>query len=96
MYLLTVKQRSNETLKEFVDRFNLVRMEVEDPPDYMVIDALYAGISAEGPLMKELVLKNSWTLQDFMDKVYEFINEEEFLKAMASSRRHQEKRKRIE
>ena len=95
MYLLTIKQRSNETLKEFINRFNQVRMEVEDPPNDMVIAALYAGISPEGPLMKELVLKNSWTLQDFMDKVYEFINQE-FFKAMARSKRHQERRKRIE
>jgi hypothetical protein len=32
-YLLTLQQKSSETLKEFVAGFNVEKMTVEDPPD---------------------------------------------------------------
>jgi len=85
-YLLTLHQRSNENLKEFMARFNQEKMAVEDPTKDMVFAALYQGISPEELLMKKLAQKQLSTLQGLMDKVEEFINREEILKAMASSR----------
>jgi ubiquinone/menaquinone biosynthesis C-methylase UbiE len=67
-------------------RFNRKKVTVEDPTEDMVFAAIYQGISLEEPLMKKLVRKQSSTLQGFMDKVEEFINQEETLKSMASSR----------
>jgi hypothetical protein len=52
----------------------------------MIFAAIYQGISLEEPLMKKLVRKQSSTLQGLMDRVEEYINQEETLKAMANSR----------
>lgn len=56
-YLLTLQQRSDETLKDFVARFNTEKMIVEDPIDDMVYAALYQGLSLEEPLRKKLAKK---------------------------------------
>jgi hypothetical protein len=60
-------------------------MAVEDPTKDMVYAALYQGISPK-PLMGKLARKQSSSLQGLMDKVDEYIHQEETLKAMASSR----------
>jgi hypothetical protein len=52
-YLLTLQQGSNETLKDFMARFNSEKMTMEDPPDEMIFLALYQGLSPEGQLMKK-------------------------------------------
>jgi hypothetical protein len=85
-YLLTLHQRNNETLKEFRARYNREKMGVKDPTEDMVFVALYQIISPNEPLMKKLAQKQPSTLQGLMDKVKEFINQEETLKAMARSR----------
>jgi hypothetical protein len=71
-------------------RFNREKVTVEDPTKDMIFAAIYQGISPDKPLMKKLVRKQLSTLQGLMDKVEEFINQEETLKAMASSRLAQE------
>jgi len=85
-YLLSLHQQRNERLKEFITGFNQEKVTVEDPTEDMVFAAIYQGISPYEPLMKKLVWKQPSTLQSLMDKVEEFINPEETLKAMASSR----------
>jgi hypothetical protein len=85
-YLLSLHQQSNESLKDFMARFNRERVTVEDPTEDMVFAAIYQGISPDEPLTKKLVRKQPSTLQGLMDKVEEFINQEETLKSMASSR----------
>jgi hypothetical protein len=75
------------TLKDFMARFKSEKMAVEDPTDDMFFAALYQGLSHEGPIMKRLAKKQPSTLQGLMDKVEEFINQEETLKAMVSSRK---------
>jgi hypothetical protein len=89
-YLLSLCQQSNESLKVFMARFNREKVTVEDPTKDMIFAAIYQGISPDEPLMKKLVRKQPSTLQGLMDKVEEFINQEETLKAMASSRLPQE------
>jgi hypothetical protein len=85
-YLLSLHQQGNESLKEFMARFNREKATVEDPTEDMIFAAIYQGISPEEPLMKKLIRKQPSTLQGLMDKVEEFINQEETLKSMASSR----------
>jgi hypothetical protein len=89
-YLLTPQQGSSETLQYFMARFNSERMTVEDLTDDMVFSALYQGLSSEELLMKKLARKQPSTLQGLVDRVEEFINQEETLKAMISSRKPQE------
>jgi hypothetical protein len=43
--LLTLQQKSEETLKYFVARFNMEKMAMEDLTDDMVYAALYQGLS---------------------------------------------------
>jgi hypothetical protein len=83
-YLLRLHQRSSETL--IVTSFNREKMVVEEPTEDMVYAALYQDILPEEPLMKKLARKQPSTLHGLMDKVEEYINQEETLKAMASSR----------
>jgi len=71
---LMLQQHGNETLKEFMAWFNLEKIAVEDPTNYMIFVALYQGISLEGALMKKLARKQPSTLQELMDKVEEFVN----------------------
>jgi hypothetical protein len=89
-YLLSLHQQSNESLKEFMARFNGEKVMVEDLTKDMIFATIYQGISPEETSMKKLVRKQPSTLQGLMDKVEEFINQEETLKAMASSRLPQE------
>jgi nucleoside-triphosphatase THEP1 len=60
----------------------------------MTFVALYQGICPDRPLMTELARKLPDTLQKFMDKVEEFINQEEALVAIISSRPPVRERKR--
>jgi hypothetical protein len=52
---------------------------MENPTEEMIFAALYQSIQADGPLKVELALKQPDTLQEFMDKVEEFIKQEETL-----------------
>jgi hypothetical protein len=89
-YLLMLQQGSSETLKDFMACFNSKKMTVEDPTDDMIFAPLYQGLSQEGLLMRKLARKQPSTMHGLMDKVEEFINQEETLKTMISSRRPQE------
>jgi len=71
-------------------RFNREKITVEDPIEYMAFATIYQGISLKDPLMKKLAQKQPSTLQGLMDKVEEFINQEETLKDMVNSRLSQE------
>jgi len=44
-YLLSLHQQSNESLKEFMARFNREKATVEDPTEDMIFAAIYQGIS---------------------------------------------------
>jgi len=51
-----------------------------------VYASLYQGLRPEGPLMAELARLQPENLLEFMEKVEEFINQEETLQAMIGSR----------
>jgi hypothetical protein len=55
--LIILHQHNNETLKEFMARFNQEKIMVEDLTDDMVFAAIYHRISPEEPLMKKLAWK---------------------------------------
>jgi ubiquinone/menaquinone biosynthesis C-methylase UbiE len=72
--------------------FNLEKLIVEEATDNgLVFFAIYHGISLEEPIMLKLVQRQADNLQCLMDKVKEFINEEEMLKAMKASQRSHRK-----
>jgi hypothetical protein len=53
-------------------------MAIEDPTKDMIYAALYQGISLE-PLLRKLAWKQPNCLQGLMDKVEEYIHQEETL-----------------
>jgi hypothetical protein len=52
--LLTLRQGNEETLKDFMLRFNNEKLEVDSLDDKTMLNALMQGIRVEGPLMAEL------------------------------------------
>ncbi|XP_059439812.1 uncharacterized protein LOC132172342 [Corylus avellana] len=85
-YLLTLKQRNDETLKQFITRFNLEKTEIEEPSDDLVYSAIYHGLLTKEPVMKKMARRPPGDLQELMSKVEEFINEADVLEAIDSTR----------
>jgi hypothetical protein len=74
--LLSLRQHDDESLKDFIMRFNQAKLSVESPTDEMVYASLYRVIQADGPLMAELARCQPETMLEFMNKVEEFINQD--------------------
>jgi hypothetical protein len=74
--LLTLRQGKEESLKDFMLRFNREKLEVDTPDDKTLLCALMQGVRAEGPLMAEVGRKNvnKVTLPQFMKLTEEFIH----------------------
>jgi hypothetical protein len=84
--LLTLRQGKEESLKDFMLRFNKEKLEVDSPDDKTMLNALMQGVSEEGLLMAEIGRNTQKvTLPQFMKLTEEFIHQEEligtFLKA---------------
>jgi hypothetical protein len=52
--LLTLRQGNEETLKDFMLRFNKEKLEVDSPDNKTMLNALMQGVRVEGPLMAEI------------------------------------------
>lgn len=77
----------DESLKEYMLRFNRVKLEVEKVNDETMLSALMNGIKMEGPLMAELARKKKLvTLPQFISKAEEFINQEEMVRSLLKSK----------
>jgi hypothetical protein len=81
-YLLSVRQGPNESLKDYLWRFNQEKLDTESAPDDFIYGAIFQGLKKDGPLMTELALKPSKDLHSFMIKVDRYINQEETLRAL--------------
>jgi hypothetical protein len=80
--LMSIQQGRDESLKEFLLRFNQERRTTESPTEEFVHSALYQGIRKDGPLMADLARKPTRYLHEFMERADEFINQEETLQAL--------------
>ncbi|XP_059446517.1 uncharacterized protein LOC132178073 [Corylus avellana] len=58
-YLLSLIQGKDESLKDFIVKFNKEKLTVESPSEQTILDALMHGVRAEGPLMAELAKKST-------------------------------------
>ncbi|XP_059450815.1 uncharacterized protein LOC132181583 [Corylus avellana] len=90
-YLLTLKQHSDETLKQFITRFNLEKTEIEEPSDDLIYSAIYHGLLTKEPVMRKMARIPPSNLQELMSKVQEFINEADVLEAIDSTRHSRQK-----
>jgi hypothetical protein len=78
-YLLSLRQGPNESLKDYLWRFNQEKLETKSAPDDFIYGAIFQGLKKDGPLMAELALKPPKDLHTFMIKVDRYINQEETL-----------------
>ncbi|XP_062151608.1 uncharacterized protein LOC133860006 [Alnus glutinosa] len=81
-YLLSVRQVPNESLKDYLWRFNQEKLEIESEPDDFIYGAIFQGLKEDGLLMADLVLKPPKDLHTFMIKADRYINQEETLRAL--------------
>ncbi|XP_059461825.1 uncharacterized protein LOC132190804 [Corylus avellana] len=92
--LLSLRQGKEESLKDFMHRFNKEKLLVDNPGDQTVLSALWHGVRPNGPLMAE-VSKNSTeiTLPEFIAKTEEYINQEEMIKALTKGQEEEDQEK---
>jgi hypothetical protein len=93
--LLTMRQGNEESLKDFMLRFNKEKLEVDSPDDKTMLNALMQGVRAEGPLMAEVGRKNirKVTLPQFMKLTEEFIHQEELVGTLLKAQTLEEQAK---
>ncbi|XP_059436624.1 uncharacterized protein LOC132169640 [Corylus avellana] len=86
-YLLSLMQGKDESLKEYLSRFNREKLTVESTDKQTILSALMHGIQTVGPLMAELSKRpKTGTLRQFNSKAEEFINQEETISALLKSK----------
>jgi hypothetical protein len=88
-YLLSMRQGPNESLGDYIWRFNQEKLDTESAPDDFIYSAIFQGLKKDGPLMAELALKPPKDLHAFMIKVDRYINQEETLRAFPSPQERQ-------
>jgi len=89
-YLLSVQQGPNESLKDYLWRFNQEKLEIESAPDDFIYGAIFQGLKKDGPLMADLALKPLKDLHTFMVKMDRYINQEETLRALLDNSQQQQ------
>jgi hypothetical protein len=80
--LMSIKQSPQESLKSYLLRFNQERLAVESQSEQFIHCAIYQGIRKDGALMANLARRPAEGLQKFLDRVEEFVNQEETLRAL--------------
>ena len=72
---MALRQGKDESLKNFLLRFNKEKLMMENPNEETVLNALMHGVHAKGPLMAELAKSSKMiTLRQFLNKTKEYIN----------------------
>jgi len=89
-YLLSVQQGPNESLKDYLWRFNQENLETESTPDDFIYGVIFQGLKKDGPLMADLALKPPKDLHTFMVKMDRYINQEETLRALLGNSQQQQ------
>ncbi|XP_040988989.1 uncharacterized protein LOC121236611 [Juglans microcarpa x Juglans regia] len=78
-YLLTVKQREDESLKAYLTRFNKEKMTADNQDEKIMLAALLGGIWPRSPFVAELAKKTPSTLREYIDMADDFVNIEDTL-----------------
>jgi hypothetical protein len=72
--LMAMRQKGDESLKDYVIRFNQANLMVDNLTEELVYAALYQGLRVEGPLMSEIVLNHPENLADLTDVIEKYVN----------------------
>jgi len=86
---MAMRQKGDESLKDYVIRFNQEKLTVDNPTEKMVYATLYQGLRVEGPLMSEIALNHPENLADLTNVIEKYVNQEEILAALRES--HEQK-----
>ncbi|XP_043717724.1 uncharacterized protein LOC122665638 [Telopea speciosissima] len=78
--LLAVKQRSDESIRDYIARFNVESLEIKDLDDAMVFNTLHNGITNHD-LVKSLALDPVMTMPQLLDHCYQYANMFDIMKA---------------
>ena len=92
-HLLTIKQGSQESLRSYVQRFNVESLKVNIPDEKFAITAFIAGLGIQSKDLMFSISKNPQTsMAKVLAKAEKYINEEEALiSKKKSSSNHKEK-----
>jgi hypothetical protein len=72
--LMSLHQGPDESLKDFLMRFNQEKIATKNLTEEFVYCALFQGIKKDGPLMANSARKPPHNLHGFMERAEEFIN----------------------
>ncbi|XP_043702532.1 uncharacterized protein LOC122652752 [Telopea speciosissima] len=78
--LLTVKQRPDESIWDYISRFNGEALEIKDLDDDMCFNALHNGVTNHD-LVKSLALKLVTTMSQLLDQCYQYTTMFDIMKA---------------
>ena len=77
---MSLREGQEESLKDFKTCFNKDKLEVDSRDNKTMLNALIQGIRADKPLMADIAkTTRPMTLNQFMRKTEEFINQEELI-----------------
>jgi hypothetical protein len=87
-------QKNEESLKDFIFRFNKEKLEIDNSDEKTMLNALMRGVKANGPLMAEIAKSSrSITLAQFMNKTEEYINPEELIGTLLKAQMEEDQAK---
>ncbi|XP_043710455.1 uncharacterized protein LOC122659405 [Telopea speciosissima] len=78
--LMAVKQRSDESIRDYITRFNAESLEIKDLDDAMAFNALHNGVTNHD-LVKSLTLDPVATMPQLLDRCYQYTNMFDIMKA---------------
>ena len=86
MYLMSLQQKPNEPLKQYMERFRAATQEVRNLPVGLAASALLNGTSY-APLRRSLTFSEPNTMTELFARAEQFIVQMEILEAWESKRR---------
>ncbi|XP_058075766.1 uncharacterized protein LOC131224249 [Magnolia sinica] len=92
---ITLKQKSEESLKDYISRFNKEALQVDDYSDKMILSAMISGLK-EGRFLFSIGKNPPTTLGELINHAQKYINAEEFFSSRNSNQisEHSSKEKR--
>ena len=95
-HLLTIKQRSQESLRSYVQRFNAESLKVDIPDEKFTITAFIAGLGVQSKDLMFSISKNPQaSMVEVLAKAEKYINgEEALISKKESSSTHKKKKKK--
>ena len=94
-HLLTIKQSSQESLRSYVQRFNVESLKVDIPDEKFAITAFIAGLGLQSKDLMFFISKNPQaSMTEVLAKAEKYINgEEALISKKASSSTHKKKKR---